>query len=128
MAAIKTMPCFHIRFCFGCNRFLQKPATPLFLQAIAVAADGDDVAVVDEAIEDLPRAFHGTSNYKLVMPRLGARLERVSGVRATARLGRLTAALRSRWRSRRWWSQAFLPVSRRARWMLQRKAPPIDQG
>ena len=31
---------------------LQKPAAPLFAEAVAVAPDGDDVAVVQQAIED----------------------------------------------------------------------------
>lgn len=32
--------------------FLQKTAAALFVEAIAVALDGDDVAVVEQAIED----------------------------------------------------------------------------
>src|ERR1700731_1117508 len=41
-----------LRFCICCGGLLQNAAAALFLQTVAVAADGDDVTVVKEPIED----------------------------------------------------------------------------
>jgi hypothetical protein len=60
--------CFFLRLSFGGSGLLQQAAPAFFLQAIAVAADRDHVAVVKQAIEDGSRHHRITEHRR--MPQL----------------------------------------------------------